>query len=157
MNINVTLFGEMLTFAVLVWVTMKYVWPPIISAMQERQQKISAGLEAAERGQRNLELAQKSITEQLRGAKRQAEEILEQASRQSIIIIEDARIKAQKENQRIIELAKNDIEQEVNKVKCEIKQQMGMLVVTALEKFLVKETDAGMQKKLIDQFIEELQ
>ena len=87
MNLNLTFFGEMITFAVLVFVTMKYIWPPITKAMQDRQQKIALGLAAAERGQHDLEIAQERSAEQLREATKKAHVILEQADLEAAKII----------------------------------------------------------------------
>ncbi|HBY55596.1 MAG TPA: ATP synthase F0 subunit B, partial [Coxiellaceae bacterium] len=89
MNINLTLFGEMLTFAILVWVIMKYIWPPLMKAIQERQEKIAAGLEAAQRGQRELKLIQTNAAEQIHQAKIKASTILDQANQQATAFIEE--------------------------------------------------------------------
>src|SRR3989338_9394725 len=102
MNINATLGGQMLTFAVLIWVTMKYIWPPVIKAMEERQKKIAEGLAAAERGKHELELAHRKVAEQLRDAKTQAAEILEQAGHRANAMMDDAKEQARHEGARLI-------------------------------------------------------
>lgn len=156
MDINVTLFGEILTFAVLVWVTMKYIWPPLIKAMEERQQKIAAGLEAAQQGQYALELAQKNIAQQLHEAKDKATVILDRANKQANDLIEEGRVKAQNECAIILAKAKLDIEQEINKTKKELQQQVADLAIIAAEKILQQKIDDTMQQKLVDKLIAEI-
>lgn len=156
MNINATLFGEMLTFAVLVFVTMKYIWPPLMKIMQERQEKIAAGLDAAQRGQYALELAQKNIAKQLHATKTKASTILDQAAQQANNLIEESKSKAQDEYTKILAKARLDIEQEINKTKHELQEQTASLVITATEKILKQKIDATMQQKLIDQLITEI-
>jgi F-type H+-transporting ATPase subunit b len=156
MDINLTLFGEMLTFAVLVWVTMKYIWPPLTKAMEERQQKIAAGLEAAQRGQQALETAQKNIAQQLNEARTRATVILDQANQQANNLIEESKIKAQEECAKVFTKTKLDIEQEINKTKKELQQQTVTLVIAATEKILQQKIDQDTQQKLIDQLIAEI-
>ena len=149
MDINITLFGEMLTFAVLVWATMRYIWPPLTKVMEERQKKIAAGLAAAKQGQDALEMARKNIAEQLREAKVKAVVILDQANRQANNLIEEGRNKAQSECAKILAKSKLDIEQEINKTKQELQQQTANLVIAATEKILQQKIDAATQQKLI--------
>jgi len=156
MDINVTLFGEMLTFAVLVWVTMKYIWPPLLKVMEERQQKIAAGLEAAKSGQYALELAQKNIAEQIHEAKTKAATILDLANHKANNLIEEGKVKAQDECAKILAKAKLDIEQEINKTKKELQQQTAALVIAATEKILQQKIDEATQQELINQLIAEI-
>ncbi|MCL5261451.1 MAG: F0F1 ATP synthase subunit B [Gammaproteobacteria bacterium] len=156
MDINITLLGEVITFAVLIWVTMKYVWPPLAGAMEERQKKIAAGLEAAERGQKDLVLAQQKITEELRHAKNQATAIIDKAELEVNKLIEDGRAKAQIEGEKLIALAKNNIEHEVTKAKTILQKQTVEIAIKAAEKILQSKIDAGEQQKLIEQLIEEI-
>jgi F-type H+-transporting ATPase subunit b len=156
MDINMTLFGEMITFAVLVWATMKYIWPPLTKAMQERQQKIAAGLAAAERGQHALELAQKNVNQQLQAVKTKAALILDQAHQQATNLIEEGRINAQNEYAKILTKAKLDLEQEINKTKRELQQQTANLVIAATKKILQQKVDETTQQQLINQLIAEI-
>jgi len=156
MDINLTLFGEMLTFAVLVWVTMKYIWPPLVKVMEERQQKIADGLEAAKRGQEALKLAQKNITQQLQEAKDRATTILDQANQQANQLIEEGKVKAQEECTKILAKARLDVEQEINNTKHELQQQTADLVIAATEKILQQRIDKTTHQKLIDQVIAEI-
>ena len=153
MNINLTLFGEMLTFAVLVWVIAKYIWPPLVKIIQERQEKIAAGLEAAERGQRELKLIQTNAAEQIHQAKIKATAILDQANQQANGFIEEGKISAQTERAKILAQAKLNLEQEVNKTKDELQQHVVDLVIATTEKILQQKVDETTQKNLIDKLI----
>ena len=116
MNINLTLFGQMVSFAVFVWFTMKFVWPPIVKALADRQAKIAEGLAAAERGQHEQELAQKRATEVLHEAKGQASEIIGQSQKRAAEIVDEAKGDARAEGQRLLTAARAEIEQEKNRV-----------------------------------------
>ena len=157
MNINMTLFGEMLSFAILVWVTVKYVWPPLTKAMQERQEKIASGLAAAERGQHALEIAQKNVAQQLQVAKDKAASILDQAHQHATNVIEEGRVKAQDECAKILAKAKLDIEQEVNKTKRTLQNQTADLIIDTVAKVLQQKIDSTEQQKLIKQIITEIE
>lgn len=153
MDINLTILGEMITFAILVWVMMKYIWPPLMNAIAERQKKIADGLEAAEQAKRDLEFAKTKATEQLHQAKAQATNIIDQAKQQGNSFIQDSKVNAQKERDKILAQAKLDIEHESNKVKYNLQQQSAELIVAATEKILQQKIDDATQKKLIDQLI----
>jgi F-type H+-transporting ATPase subunit b len=153
MDINITLLGEMLTFAVLVWVMMKYIWPPLMKAIEERQQKIADGLAAAERGKNELELAQTNIAEQLRQTKNKAIVILNQASAQANDCFEKKKAEAEEERIKLLAQAKIDIEQEVNSAKYILQQQTADLVIAATEKILQQKIDSVAQKKLVNELI----
>src|SRR5687768_4228907 len=112
MNLNLTLLGEMLTFAIFIWFTMRFVWPPLMAALEERREKIAAGLAAADKGHRELEMAQHKIDEMMTEAKGQVAHIIEQANQRANHIIEEAKARARVEGDRLITLAKRDVEQE---------------------------------------------
>ena len=113
MNINMTLIGQTIAFAIFVWFCIKYVWPPISNALHERQKKIADGLDAASRATRDLELAQERAEQTLRESKEQASQILEQANKRSAQMIEEAREQARAEGERLMASARSEIEQEV--------------------------------------------
>lgn len=142
MNINLTLLGQMITFALLVWVTMKYVWPPIMQAMQERQKKIADGLAAAERGQHEKELAEERAKQVLHDAKQQANEIISQAQKRANEIVEASKDTARQEGERIKASAQSEIEQEVHRAREELRKQVGLIAVAGAERILKKEVDA---------------
>lgn len=156
MEINLTLIGEMLTFAVVVWVMVKYIWPPITKAMQDRQQKIADGLAAAERGHRDLEISQENIKKQLRDAKKQAENIITRAHQQADHIVEVSKNKAIEESKHLLQQAATSIEQNTIKAKQHLQEQTATLVIQATEKILRNQMTPEINQKLIDDFIEEM-
>lgn len=156
MDINLTLLGEMITFAVFIWFTMKFVWPPLMNAMTERQQKIADGLAAGEQGQRELELARIRIKEQLLEAKTEAATILEQANQRAGHIVEEAKGKAREEGDRLLQLAKGEIDQEYNTAKEELMQKVSKIVVAGAEKILQREVDQKNNEHLIKELVGEI-
>lgn len=156
MNINLTLLGQMITFAIFVWFTMKYVWPPITKALSERQKKIADGLAAAEQGQRDQELAERKSAELLRETKLKASQIIEEANKRASNITEEAKESAREEGQRIIHHAHEQIEQEVVKAKQDLQNQVGRLVIDTAEKILDRSIDADKHQDLIQQAVKEV-
>lgn len=156
MDINATLLGQMITFAVFVWFTMKFIWPSIIKAMREREKKIADGLLAAERGQHELDLAQHKAAEQLRDAKIQAAEILEQASKRASHLIEEAKERAREEGEHLLSIARGDIEQEVQVARQQLRSEVAKLAVAGAEKILMRSVDAAAQRELVEQLIAEI-
>lgn len=136
--LNVTFLGEILTFAVLVWVTMKYVWPPIMQAIADRQKQIADGLAASERGQQALVEAREQAVSILQQAKSESQDMLNQANRQADKILERNLNQAKQEGAHLIQLAKESIESEKHAAYQELQQHTATLAVTLLEKFLHK-------------------
>lgn len=149
MSINLTLFGEMITFAIFVWFTMRFVWPPLTAALEERREKIAAGLAAAEKSKRDLELAQHKVTEILTEAKAQAAQMIEQANQRANHIVEEAKARGRAEGDRLLEIAKNDIEREVNTARDALMNQISSLVISGAEKVLQHEVNKSANDKLI--------
>lgn len=156
MDINATLIGQLITFTIFVVFTMKYVWPPLTKAMEDRQKTIADGLEAAERGQRELELAQGRSAEVLREAKAQAAEIIEQAKVRAQGIVEESKGQARTEGDRLLILAKTEIEQEKQKAKQELIHQMADIAVSGAEKILKRQIDKAANDRLLDELIAEI-
>ena len=156
MNINLTLVGEMITFAILVWVTMKFIWPPITKAMREREKKIADGLEAATRGEKSLELAQEKVKKQLREVKLEASGIIDQANKRVAQMLEEAKDKASLEGKKMLDLAKADIGKEMEAAKEELLNQVAALVIEIAEKVLQKNIDAKTNAELINKLLEEI-
>lgn len=156
MEINATLLGQMITFAIFVWFTMKYIWPHIIKAMQEREKRIADGLAAAERGQHELELAQHKATDQMRDAKIHAAEILEQANKRANQIIEEAKERAREEGERLLAMAQGDIAQEMQMAKEKLRKEVATLAIASAEKILERSVDARVQSELVDKLITEI-
>ena len=150
MNINATLLGEMIAFIVFVLFCMKYVWPPIMGAIEERQKKIADGLQAAERAAKDLDLAQANASDQLKEAKRTATEIIEQANKRKSQILDEAREEAQAERQKILAQAEAELEAERNRARDELRKQVATLAVAGAEKILERSIDKDAQKDILD-------
>jgi F-type H+-transporting ATPase subunit b len=155
-NINLTLLGQMITFMILVGVTMKYIWPPMMKALDDRRKQIADGLDAAERGHHELELARHRATENLRDAKLEAAKIIDQASQRATRMIEDAKEKAREEGDRLVSLAKDQIDQEVQSAKQQLLKQVSALAISGAEKILSQKIDASTNDRLVDQLIDEI-
>ncbi|WP_168015262.1 F0F1 ATP synthase subunit B [Halomonas salinarum] len=156
MNINMTLIGQMIAFAIFVWFCTKYVWPPISTALHERQKKIADGLDAASRATRDLEVAQEEANKTLRESKEQAAEILEQSHKRSSQMIEEAREQARQEGERMITTAKSEIDQEVNRAREELRSQVSHLAVVGAERILESSIDEKKHRELVDKLAKEL-
>lgn len=156
MNINLTLFGEMITFAVFVWFTMRFVWPPLMKAMEDRRDRIAAGLAAAEKGQRDLELASHKVTELLTEAKAQAAQMIEQANHRANSIIEEGKARARIEGDRLLIIAKTDIEREFQAAREKLLHDISSLVITGAEKVLQHEVNKSANDRLISEMMSTL-
>jgi F-type H+-transporting ATPase subunit b len=155
-NINYTLIGQMIFFAAFVLFCMKYVWPPLVSALSEREKKISDGLAAADRASKDLELAQKKAMDELREAKAQAAELIEQANKRSNQIVDEAKELASQEGGRLIAAAKAEIEQEKNRVKEELRAEVAVIAIAGAEKILGSSIDANKHSELLDKLAAEI-
>lgn len=154
MDLNATLLGQMITFAVFVWFTMKFVWPHIMKAIEDRRKVIADGLAAAERGQREVELAEHKVAEIIDHAKSQAAEIIDQANKRSNSIIEDGKQTARNEGERLIKLAHSEIDQERQQVKDSLLNEIAGLAITGAEKVLHQKLDEVNQRRLLDEIID---
>jgi len=155
-NLNLTLIGQAIAFAVFVWFCMKYVWPPVMQALQERQKKIADGLDAASRATRDLELAEEQAAEQLKESKEQAAQIIEQAHKRANQMIEEARDNARLEGERMIESARGEIEQETQRAKEELRAQVATLAIQGAERILDSSIDEARHRELVDKLAAEL-
>lgn len=156
MNINITLIGQMITFMLFVFITMRYVWPPITKALRERQKRIAEGLSAAERSQHELELAQHKAVEIITDAKLQAAKYIEDASKRGAHIVEEAKERARQEGERILKLAKEDIVIERNNAKESLRQEIASLALLGASRILNKEVDAANNNAMLDQLLIEV-
>lgn len=146
----------MLVFAAFVLFTMKLVWPPLAKALEERQDKIADGLAAAERGRKELELAQHRVKDELKQAKAHSADIIDKANKRASEIIEAAKEAAKREAQIQAKLAQEQIAQQVNHAKEELRKQVVKLAITGAEKILMREVDAKANSELLDNLIEEI-
>lgn len=149
MNFNATLIGQMIAFVVFVWFCMKYVWPPMMKALDERKKTIADGLAAAERGQREQELAEERAREQLVEAKQQAQEIISRAEKRASEIVEEAKADARTEGERMIAAARNELDQELNRVKEQLRSQVAAIAVSGAAKVLEREVDEKTHDELL--------
>ncbi|MBF9001036.1 MULTISPECIES: F0F1 ATP synthase subunit B [Vibrio] len=150
MNMNATLLGQAVAFILFVWFCMKYVWPPIIKAIEERQQKIADGLQAAERAKKDLDLAQANASEQMKEAKRTATEVIEQANKRKAQILDEAREQALEERQKLLTQAEAEIEAERNRARDELRKQVATLAIAGAEKILERSIDKDAHKDILD-------
>lgn len=142
MNLNATLVAQLVVFFILAWFTMKFVWPPIVKALDERAKKIADGLAAAERGKHDLELATKRSADALREGKEKAADVISQAEKRGLQLIEEAKVAAKAEAERIIAGAKAETEQEAARAREVLRDQVAQLAVAGAEKILRREIDA---------------
>ena len=156
MDINATLLGQFLTFAILIWFTMKFVWPPITNHMRDREKKIAAGLENAERSKRELELAEHKALSIVRDAKVQASHLIEQANLHSAQLVEEAKSNAKLEGMKIVELAQGDIDREVTQAKEALRGQLAKLAIAGAEKIINRNIDAKSHDDLLNELAAEI-
>lgn len=156
MNINITLIGQMLAFAVFVWFTMRFVWPPLTQAMEERKQRIADGLAAAERGKQELELAQKRALEEMRKAREATAELRGNAEKQAAQIVDEAR----QEANRIIAQARQAAEAEAavaaQRAKEALRERVAELAVAGAEQILRREINPKVHAELLASLKQEL-
>ncbi|GAA4787211.1 F0F1 ATP synthase subunit B [Lysobacter hankyongensis] len=156
MNPNITLLGQMISFAILIWFTVKFIWPPLMKAIEERQQKIAEGLAAADNAQKNLAQAEEKVNEELKLARTKANEIIEQAHQRANQIVDQAKNDAVAEAGRQKALAEAEIAAAANRAKEDLRKQVSALAVSGAEKLLKREIDANAHKALIDELAAQL-
>lgn len=156
MNLNMTFFGQMISFAILVWFTMKFIWPPLNAALEERQKKIAEGLAAADRSQKDLAQAQEKVNEALKDARLKANEIIDQAHARANQIVDAAKNEAIAEANRQKAIAEAEIEAAANRAREELRKQVSTLAVSGAEKLLKREIDAAAHKALLDELAAEI-
>ncbi len=156
MNITVTLFAQMAAFIVLIWFVNKVLWGPLNGMLADRQKRISDGLAAAEKGKHELELSEKRATEALQEAKGKAAEIISQAEKRASEIVEEAKTDARTEGDRLVAAATAEIEQEVNRAKEQLRQQVASVAAAGAGKILKREIDAGTHDDLLKDLVEQI-
>lgn len=156
MNLNATLFAQCVVFFVLAWFTMRFVWPPLVKALDERATKIAEGLNAAEKGKHDLQLAEQRAADKLREAKAQAAEILALAEKRAGQLVEEAKNAAKAEGERQLAAAQAEITQLVSQAKEDLRQQVAGLAVAGAEKILRREIDAKAHAELLETLKAEL-
>ena len=156
MDFNVTLIGEMLSFAVLIWFCVHFIWPHINKAIEDRQVKIAEGLNAAERAHAELKSADVKVAAEIKVARQQATEIIDKAQQQGNQIIEKARNEAIVEINRLKATAQDDIASMAQRARDQLREQVGALAVQGASKIVQREIDPAMHKALLDQLAAEI-
>lgn len=156
MSINATLFVQAIVFAILVWFTMKFVWPPITKALDERAQKIADGLAAADKAKSELSVANKRVEDELAKSRNESAVRMAEAERRAQSLIEEAKVKATEEGGKIIAAAKVEAEQQTVKARETLREQVAALAVKGAEQILRKEVNAGVHADLLGRLKTEL-
>jgi len=156
MNINLTLFGQTVTFIVFVWFCMRYIWPPILNALNERRQKIADGLAEAEKGMRAREMAQQEAEQLLRESRDRAAEVLAQAQRRADEMVEESKQTARTEGERLLAGARAEIDQEVNQARETLRKEVVVLALRGTEQLLGREVDRNAHNDLLESLAEQL-
>ena len=156
MNMNLTMLGQAISFAIFVWFCFKYVWPSILRALEERETRIADGLAAAERGKHELELAEQRSGDVMREGKDKAQDFISQAQKRGDEIIEAAKITAQEEAERIKASAAAEIDQNRNRARDELRSQVAQLALAGAEQVLMREVDEQTHRDLLDKLAADL-
>lgn len=156
MNINATLIGQTITFFLFVWFCKKFVWPPMVSAMQERQKQIADGLAAAEQGQQAQQIAQKEAATLVSEAKSQASEIVASAEKRGNAVVDEAKATATSEKERIIASAQAEVDQDVHSAREALRTQVSSIAAAAASKIVGKEIDEAVHADLIEDLVKQL-
>ena len=150
MDINSTLLGQIIAFALFVWFCKVFVWPLIMEVIEERETQIADGLAAADKGSRALEEAEQERTVIVDAARGQAREIVDQANGRANSIVDEARVAAEAEKERILAAAAAEVEQEVSRAREELRGQVASIAIAGATKIIAKEIDAAAHKELLD-------
>jgi F-type H+-transporting ATPase subunit b len=157
MNINATLIGQALVFGILIWFSWKFIWPPLVKAIDDRQKKIAEGLAAAERGQTELQSAHGEAQSIVNAAREQAKKIVDQAHKREVEIVEEARTTAVDEGKRIIESSRQDAQQEKARARAELRNDVATLAVAGASRLLQREIDPKAHADLIEQLARDIE
>ena len=150
MDINMTIIGQTIAMIVFVWFCMRFVWPPLVLALDERRKQIADGLAAAEDGQKKLEEAQARFEETVRESREKAAEIIQQAEKRAREIVDEARNDAIAEGERLIEQARSEISQEASRAKDDLRGQVAAIAVSGARQLLEREIDPATHRQLLD-------
>ena len=156
MDINMTLLGQTIAMVVFVWFCMKFIWPPLLAALEERQAKIEEGLAAADKGQESLERAAAEADEVVAEARKQATGILDQAHARANEIVAEGKADGAKERERQLAAAKAEIEQETNRAREELRGQVSAIAIASAEKILSREIDGKAHEDILGRLAQQL-
>lgn len=156
MNLNATILGQAIAFVLFVWFCMRYVWPPIMVAIEKRQKEIADSLASAERAKKDLDLAQASAANNLKTAKAEAQALIEQANKRKAQIMDEAKAEAEQQRNKIVASAQAEIEAECKRAREELRKQVAMLAIAGAEKILERSVDEPANSDIIDKLVAEL-
>ena len=156
MNINLTLFGQAISFAIFVWFCVKYVWPPVLKALEERESRIADGLAAAEKGQQDLESAEQKAEEILQEGRDKAQEFVNQSQKRADEIVEQAKQTAADEGERLLLAARAQIEQERNRARESLRLEVAGLALSGAEQIMMREIDIAAHREVLDKLATEI-
>jgi len=156
MNINLTLFGQAISFGIFVWFCMRFVWPPIIKVLEERAETIADGLAAAERGNLQLEQAEEKVERLLSEGRGKAQDFINQAQRRAEEIIEVAKDEARQEAEKIKTTAQTELDQEKNQAREDLREEVSRLIIFGAEKILAREVDEKRHREILEQVSSQL-
>ncbi|TCV95411.1 F0F1 ATP synthase subunit B [Biostraticola tofi] len=156
MNLNATILGQTIAFVLFVLFCMKYVWPPLIAAIEKRQSEIADGLASAERAKKDLDIAQADATDHLKKAKADAQVIIEQANKRKAQIMDEAKAEAEEERNKIVAQAQAEIDAERKRAREELRKQVAMLALAGAEKIIERSVDEAANSDIVDKLVAEL-
>ncbi len=156
MNINATLFIQAIVFAILVWFTMRFIWPPITKALDERAEKIRDGLAAADKAKAELATANKKVDEQLAQTRNETTKLLADAEKRAAAIVDEAKKRAEEEGAKILAAAKADADQQSVRAREALREQVAALAVKGAEQILQREVNASVHAELLGRLKTEL-
>ena len=157
MNLNATLFIQTIVFVILGWITMRFIWPPLIKAIEERQRKIADGLASSEKAEKSLAEAKASATDIIKEARVQANKIVEQANRRSNELVDEARGTAIAEGQRLLADARSEVMLESNRAREQLRREVALIAVAGAGKLLGREIDAKAHADLLEKLALEIE
>ena len=156
MNINLTLLGQTITFIIFVWFCMKFIWPPIMTALETRRKTIADGLAAAEEGQREREQGKQDAQAIIDQAKAQAQEIIARAEKRGSEVISEAKLDARTEGERLLDAARGEIEMESNRAREQLRTQVAELAIAGARQILSREVDASSHERMLSDLADNL-
>jgi F-type H+-transporting ATPase subunit b len=157
MNLNATLIVQTVVFLILGWITMKFIWPPLTAALNERQKKIADGLAAADKGEKSLVEAQANVAELVKDARVQATKIVDQASRRANEVIDEAKVSASAEGQRLVAAARAEVQLDQSRAREQLRKEVAALAIAGASKLLGREIDARAHADLLEKLAVEIE
>ncbi|MBT9431479.1 F0F1 ATP synthase subunit B [Candidatus Sodalis endolongispinus] len=156
MNLNATILGQAIAFVLFVLLCMKYVWPPLMAAIEKRQKEIADGLASAERAKKDLDIAQAEATDHLKQAKVEAQAIIEQANKRKAQVVDEAKAEVEEERNKILAQAQAEIDAERKRAREELRKQVAMLALAGAEKIIERSVDEAANSDIVDKIVAEL-